>query len=79
MPSIQQTLQKIDIADWKEIPVEYGRYRLAVRVPPGCDILTMREIAVLSDPRAAFEEALSRPIRRSSGRKENRRWISPRR
>ena len=35
MPSIQQTLQEIDITDWKEIPVEYGADRLDVRVPAG--------------------------------------------
>jgi len=53
---------EIDITDWKEIPVEYGRYRLSVRVPPDCAILTMKEIPVVADPRAAYEEALARPI-----------------
>ena len=56
------TLQEIDTADWKEIAVEYGREILAVRVPPNCDILSMKEIPFLADPRAAFEEALSHPI-----------------
>jgi hypothetical protein len=61
-PEIRQTLQGIETADWKEIPVEYGREILNVRVPQNCTILTMKEIPILSDPRVAFEEALSRPI-----------------
>jgi nickel-dependent lactate racemase len=60
-PDIHRTLQKIDTADWKEIAVEYGRENLRVRVPPNCDILSMKEIPILADPRAAVEEALSRP------------------
>jgi lactate racemase len=61
-PEIRQTLRGIETADWKEIPVEYGREILNVRVPQNCTILTMKEIPILSDPRVAFEEALSRPI-----------------
>lgn len=58
----QRTLQEIDTADWKPIPVEYGQETLSVRVPPGCTILSMKEIPPLADPRAAVEEALSHPI-----------------
>jgi lactate racemase len=61
-PEIRRTLEAINTEDWKEIPIEYGREILPIRVPPNCDILTMKEIPVLRDPRAAFEEALSHPI-----------------
>ena len=61
-PEIRQTLREIETTDWKEIPVEYGRGILTIRVPRNCAILTMKEIPILSDPRAAIEEALSHPI-----------------
>lgn len=61
-PDIRKTAQQTDITDWREIPVEYGRYRLDVRVPPNCTILGMKEVPLLSDPRAAYEASLSRPI-----------------
>jgi len=61
-PEIRQTLREIEITDWKEIPVEYGRVVLTIRVPQHCDILTMKEIPILADPKAALEEALSHPI-----------------
>lgn len=61
-PEIHRTLQQTETADWKEIPLEYGREILSIRVPRQCDILTMKEIPILSDPRAAFEAALSQPI-----------------
>ena len=61
-PEIQRTIEAINTEDWKEIPIEYGREILAIRVPPNCHILTMKEIPVLRDPRAAFDEALSHPI-----------------
>ena len=59
---IRQTLREIETTNWKEIPVEYGREVLNIRVPQHCEILTMKEIPILSDPRAAFEAALARPI-----------------
>ncbi|MEK7242773.1 MAG: lactate racemase domain-containing protein, partial [Thermodesulfobacteriota bacterium] len=59
---IHKTAQQIDTTDWREIPVDYGRYRLDVRVPPNCVTLGMKEIPLISDPRAAYEEFLSHPI-----------------
>ena len=59
---IHKIAQQIDTTDWKEIPVDYGRYRLDVRVPPNCVTLGMKEIPLISDPRAAYEESLSHPI-----------------
>jgi nickel-dependent lactate racemase len=61
-PESRDLFRDIDIARWKQIPMEYGRYRLSVRVPPDCAVLTMRDIPVVADPRAAFEEAMDRPI-----------------
>jgi len=61
-PEIRRRLEQVETRDWKEIPMEYGREILTIRVPPRCEILTMKEIPALADPGAAFEEALSRPI-----------------
>ncbi|MDD5101119.1 MAG: lactate racemase domain-containing protein, partial [Syntrophales bacterium] len=61
-PDIPKLCRKIDTTDWKEIPVEYGGENLTVRVPPNCATIGMKEIPVITDPRAAFEEALRRPI-----------------
>jgi len=61
-PDFLNSVRKISTAGWKEIAVEYGRESLAVRVPPQCDILSMKEIQVLPDPGAAYEKALAVPI-----------------
>ena len=59
---IHKTAREVDTTDWREIPVDYGRYRLDVRVPPHCVILGMKEVPLVSDPKVAYEEALSDPI-----------------
>jgi nickel-dependent lactate racemase len=59
---ILKAAQEIDTTDWKEIPVDYGRYRLDIRVPPNCVILGMKEVPLISDPRAAYQEAFDHPI-----------------
>jgi lactate racemase len=61
-PDIENHCRETDTANWKEIPVEYGTETLKVRVPRDCAIIGMKEIAILTDPRAAYEEALSHPI-----------------
>ena len=61
-PLIRQALREVDTRDWKEIPMEYGPETLVIRVPPHCDILTMKPIPLLADPKKAYEEALSRPL-----------------
>ena len=58
-PDIENTCHAIDTTNWKEIPIDYGAEILKVRVPPDCAIIGMKEIPVLPDLRAAFEEALS--------------------
>ena len=54
--------REVDIGTWKEIPMEYGRYQLAVRVPPECEIISMKTIPVIAAPGAAYREALACPI-----------------
>jgi len=61
-PDIENTCRETDITDWKEIPIEYGKEILKVRVPPHCAIIGMKEIPIVPDPRAVLEEALSKPI-----------------
>jgi len=58
----RNSLQQIDVTDWKAVAVEYGQETLAIRVPPSCAILSRKETPTPADPRAAVEEALSHPI-----------------
>lgn len=60
--NIYESLQRVDISNWKEAPLEYGRYQLTVHVPPNCEIITMKTIPVVADPAAAYREALAHPI-----------------
>ena len=73
-PEIRRTLKEMNTNDWKEIPVEYGREILAIRVPPNCDILTMKEIPVLPDPGRPSR----RPFRIRSGARLSKRSSVPR-
>ena len=59
---VLEICQSVDISEWKEIPMEYGRYQLAVRVPQNCDIISMKQMPVISDPKTAYEEALANPV-----------------
>lgn len=61
-PDLQNSVRQSATAGWKEIAVEYGRESLAIRVPPQCETLSMKEIPIIPDPRAAYEEALADPI-----------------
>lgn len=61
-PDIERVCRETDTAEWKEIPVEYGAETLKIRVPPDCAVIGMKEIPVISDPRAAFTAALADPI-----------------
>jgi nickel-dependent lactate racemase len=58
---LYESLQEVDISQWKETPLEYGRYQLSVRVPPNCEIISMKTIPVIADPAAAYREALAHP------------------
>jgi len=59
---IQRALRRVDTSGWKRILVEFGRLFLEISVPPACEILTMGDVATLSDPAGAIEGALSSPI-----------------
>ncbi len=60
--SILEVCQSVDISKWKKMPMEYGHYRLVVRVPPNCEIISMKKIPVISNPKKAYTEALAHPI-----------------
>ncbi len=47
---------------WKNINVEYGKDFLSIKVPFWCDILSMRYIPSLENPKKQIENALSNPI-----------------
>ncbi|MBW6486517.1 MAG: DUF2088 domain-containing protein, partial [Syntrophobacterales bacterium] len=53
--------REVDMGSWKEMPLEYGRYQLFVRVPPECELIGMKPIPVVADPAAAYREALLHP------------------
>lgn len=61
-PQTDRTGPRIDTANWKEIAIEYAGETLRVRVPPQCDILAMKEVPPLADPRSAYAAALAAPI-----------------
>jgi len=61
-PEIQKAIRKVDIRSWKKVPLEFGKDFLDLSVPPDCEILSMKDVRVLGDPRRSIEEALSRPI-----------------
>jgi nickel-dependent lactate racemase len=61
-PELERILASADLHGWREIGVEYGSGEIAVRVPPDCEVLGMRETRPLADPAAAIRDALARPI-----------------
>jgi len=54
---LKKAIKKTDTRDWKKVSVEFGRNAMEVLVPPNCAELTMKDVPVLLDPKAAFEEA----------------------
>ena len=61
-PELERLLASANLRGWKEVGVEYGAGEIAVRVPPGCQVLEMREAPPLTDPAGAIREAMARPI-----------------
>jgi nickel-dependent lactate racemase len=53
---------KINVLDWKDISLEYGKDLLKIKVPPYGDILKMTSVPALKNPREKIENALSKPI-----------------
>jgi hypothetical protein len=72
-PEIRRMLQEIETTNWKQIPVEYGREILNIRVPPHCEILTMKETPGRPSKRPSPARLEARRSKRSSAPKENRR------
>jgi nickel-dependent lactate racemase len=52
----------IDLKNWKEIKIEYFDREFSIKVPNHCEILEMKPIAPLSNPRQKIEEALDNPV-----------------
>ena len=48
--------------DWKSIDLEYGKDFLPIKVPPYCDVLKMRYVPALPEPKEQIENALSNPL-----------------
>ncbi len=61
-PGTRERIAAADLRGWTEVEVEYGAGTIALRVPPGCATLGMRETAPLPDPRAAMRDAILRPV-----------------
>lgn len=61
-PDIKKAVKKIDTGNWKKTLVEFGRDALEISVPPGCVVLSMKDVPVIPDPRAAIEKAFLNPI-----------------
>jgi nickel-dependent lactate racemase len=61
-PELARILAAADLRGWVEVGVEYGKGELAIKVPPGCRTLGMRETRPLPDAGAAIREALARPL-----------------
>ncbi|UCB44567.1 MAG: DUF2088 domain-containing protein [Spirochaetota bacterium] len=49
-------------AKWKSLEIEFGDGTCPVRVPQWCDILKMKHLPALEDPRKHIEDSLSNPI-----------------
>jgi nickel-dependent lactate racemase len=61
-PDIKRAIQKVDTADWKKMPLEFGDGLLEVSIPPDSVILSMKDVSVLENPGGSIEDALSQPI-----------------
>lgn len=61
-PDVLKRIKKTDTNGWKKVHVEFGQNTLEISVPPDCIELSMKDVPVLSDPKAAFEKAFLNPI-----------------
>jgi nickel-dependent lactate racemase len=60
-PDVHKAIRKVNTDKWKTVSLEFGRDFLEIAVPPGIVTLSMKDTAVLPDPRASIEKALSSP------------------
>jgi nickel-dependent lactate racemase len=61
-PDNKKGVKKMNMKDWKKVSVEFGQNVIEISVPLHCVELSMRDVPVLTDPKAAFEEAFNHPI-----------------
>src|SRR3990172_9078090 len=61
-PDIKTFTTKTDMKDWKKVGVEFGQKVIEVFVPPNCVELSMKDVPVVSDPKAAIEKVMMNPI-----------------
>jgi len=59
---VAQILAEANIQEWKPIKVDFGEGFLDIKVPGGCDILTMPSMPRLVDSAASITQALNQPI-----------------
>jgi len=61
-PEIIRAIAGVEARGWKTIDLEFGKGSLEISVPPHCEILSMKDVRLLADPKGAVEKALSSPI-----------------
>jgi len=52
----------MNISPWKDTILPYGISSLTIKIPSYCDILQMKYVPAVADPRGTIEKALSNPI-----------------
>jgi len=55
-------IAKTDTKHWKSIEVEFGDEFLEISVPPDCEILRMKQMPRLANPKEEISKALNNPI-----------------
>jgi nickel-dependent lactate racemase len=61
-PDLEAAVRSVDLRAWKTTTLEFGSETIELSVPPETEVLSMPTAAVLSDPGAAIEQALARPV-----------------
>jgi nickel-dependent lactate racemase len=61
-PDVKVLKGKIDIKGWKQIGIEFGQKVIEVSLPPGYAELSMKDVPVIADPKAAIEKVMMNPI-----------------
>lgn len=59
---IKEALKRVETKGWKKISLEFGKDEIEVLVPPGCIEFTMKNAAVLANPRKSIEDSFDKPI-----------------
>jgi nickel-dependent lactate racemase len=59
---VARIIRNADLTGWKTVEVEYGAKTFTVRVPTHCQILGMKEVPPLADPKARVRASIHGPI-----------------